>query len=47
MEIRRASPDALKVTGYMSLRFLGQTTEWRRAPKNLARCRPDATPPSR
>jgi uncharacterized protein (DUF2147 family) len=47
MEIRRASPDALKVTGYMSLRFLGQTTEWRRAPKNLAGCRPNATPPSR
>jgi uncharacterized protein (DUF2147 family) len=38
MEIRRASPDALKVTGYLGFRFLGQTTEWRRAPKNLVRC---------
>lgn len=40
MDIRRAAPDLLKVTGYLAVRFLGQTTEWRRAPKTLARCRP-------
>lgn len=44
VEIRRTAPDVLNVTGYLALRFLGRTTEWRRTPKNLSRCR---LPPSR
>ena len=38
MEIRRDTADSVKATGYMGFRLLGQTMEWRRAPKNLGRC---------
>jgi uncharacterized protein (DUF2147 family) len=38
MEIRREAPDVIKATGYMGFKMLGQTREWRRAPKNLGSC---------
>jgi uncharacterized protein (DUF2147 family) len=38
MEIRRQTADLLKVTGYLGFSLLGQTMEWRRAPKALPGC---------
>lgn len=38
MEIRRDTPETIKATGYAGLQILGQTKEWRHAPKNLGRC---------
>jgi uncharacterized protein (DUF2147 family) len=38
MKISRDAPDTVKAIGYLGLEFLGQTMEWRRAPKNLGRC---------
>jgi uncharacterized protein (DUF2147 family) len=38
MEMQRAAPEILRVTGYLGFTFLGQTTDWRRAPKDLGTC---------
>jgi uncharacterized protein (DUF2147 family) len=38
MEIRRDTAETIKATGYAGFQILGQTKEWRQAPKNLGRC---------
>ncbi|WP_048709771.1 DUF2147 domain-containing protein [Microvirga massiliensis] len=38
LEIRRTSPEILRITGYVGLKFLGQWMDWRRAPKDLGTC---------
>jgi uncharacterized protein (DUF2147 family) len=38
IKIRREAPDVVKATGYLGLELLGQTMEWRVAPKGLAKC---------
>lgn len=38
MKMRREGADTLKAHGYLGFELLGQTQEWRRAPKNLGTC---------
>lgn len=45
MEIRRLTADTVKATGYMGFKLLGQSMEWKRAPKNLGTC--NEAPPKR
>ena len=47
MEIRRLTADSVKVTGYMGIKLLGQSMDWKRAPKNLGSCSEAAPAPKR
>jgi uncharacterized protein (DUF2147 family) len=38
MKMRRDGSDTIKAHGYLGFELLGQTQEWRRAPKNLGTC---------
>jgi uncharacterized protein (DUF2147 family) len=46
VEIKLRAPDRLSVTGYLGVKFLSETFEWRRAPADLARCTTAAAAPS-
>jgi uncharacterized protein (DUF2147 family) len=38
VEVRLRNRDLLQVTGYLGVKFLGETFVWKRAPSNIARC---------
>jgi uncharacterized protein (DUF2147 family) len=38
VEVKLISPNIATVTGYLGVKFLGQTFTWKRAPTNLAKC---------
>jgi uncharacterized protein (DUF2147 family) len=38
VEVKLVSPNVATVTGYLGLKFLGQTFTWKRAPASLAKC---------
>ncbi len=38
VEVKLISPNVATVTGYLGVKFLGQTYTWKRAPASLAKC---------
>lgn len=46
VEIKLRAPDRLSVTGYLGVKFLSETFEWKRAPAGLGRCTATAGAPS-
>jgi uncharacterized protein (DUF2147 family) len=38
VEVKLVSPNIATVTGYLGMKFLGQTFTWKRAPASLAKC---------
>jgi uncharacterized protein (DUF2147 family) len=45
IEIRRMTPGIVTVTGYLGFRLLGESMEWRLAPKTLGVCGEEAKQP--